>query len=352
MEEKPLVSIIVPVYNVEKYLEKCLESLVNQTLKNIEIICVNDGSPDNCGEILDNYKAIDSRIIVIEQKNSGLSAARNTGMKYVNGEYIMFVDSDDWIDIDTCELAYNAAEKNKADLVMWSYVREYEDSSNEKLMFWEDGKVFEKNEVKKLLQRRICGLLGEELAHPDYANALETVWGKLYLAERLLKNNVYFVNTKEIGTEDALFNLYALGYINRAVYIKKCLNHYRKDNNASLTKNYKKNLYMQWQHLFDLMQEYIDKNNLSSDYETALNNRIALSIIGLGLNITSCDCSMIQKVKKIKEIIKSERYKKAYNDLSFSYFPIHWKVFYFSAKCGNAILLIVLLNVIKYMIGE
>lgn len=352
MKEKPLVSIIVPVYNVEKYLEKCLDTLIGQTLKNIEIICVNDGSTDNCGEILYKYSQRDSRIIVVKQENHGLSAARNTGMSYVSGKYIMFVDSDDWIEMETCETAFNTAESINADLVFWSYTREYGDSSKEKLMFWEDKAVFEEEQVKNQLQRRICGLLGDELAHPDYANALETAWGKLYLAERLLNNGISFVDTKEIGTEDALFNLYALGYIKKAVYIKKCFNHYRKDNDTSLTKTYKQNLYAQWQHLFDLMQEYIAENNLTSDYQAALNNRIALSIVGLGLNIISCNCSAVKKIKMIKEIIKSERYKKAYKDLCFTYFPMHWKLFYGCAKYRCAVGVYFLLLIIQKILSR
>lgn len=351
MKENPLISIIVPVYNVEKYLEKCLDALIGQTLKNIEIICVNDGSTDNCGEILNKYSQRDSRIIIVNQENQGLSAARNTGMRYVSGKYIMFVDSDDWIETETCETVFNTAESFNADLVFWSYTREYGDSSKDKLMFWEDEEVFEEEQVKNQLHRRICGLLGDELAHPDYANALETAWGKLYLAERLLKNGISFVDTKEIGTEDALFNLYALGYIKKAVYIKKCFNHYRKDNDTSLTKTYKQNLYAQWQHLFDLMQEYIAENNFTSDYQSALNNRIALSIVGLGLNIMSCDCSAVKKIKMIKEIIKSERYKKAYKDLCFTYFPVHWKLFYGFAKHGNAAGVYILLKAIKMIIS-
>lgn len=98
MKEKPLVSIIVPVYNVEKYLEKCLDTLIGQTLKNIEIICVNDGSTDNCGEILYKYSQRDSRIIVVKQENHGLSAARNTGMSYVIiGENVKLINAHiDW----------------------------------------------------------------------------------------------------------------------------------------------------------------------------------------------------------------------------------------------------------------
>ena len=97
--EKVMISVIVPVYNVENYLGKCLDSLINQTYKDIEIICINDGSTDNSLNILREYEQMDSRIIIIDQKNGGLSNARNIGLKEAAGEYIMFVDSDDWIDL-------------------------------------------------------------------------------------------------------------------------------------------------------------------------------------------------------------------------------------------------------------
>lgn len=344
MEKKPLVSIIVPVYNVEKYLEKCLDTLIGQTLKNIEIICVNDGSTDNCGEILDKYSQIDSRIIVVKQENQGLSAARNTGMGYVSGKYIMFVDSDDWIETETCETVFNTAESFNADLVFWSYTREYGDSSKEKLMFWQNETVFEEEQVKNQLQRRICGLFGEELAHPDYANALETVWGKLYLAERLLSNNISFVDTKEIGTEDALFNLYALGYIKKAVYIKQCFYHYRKNNESSLTSKYKEKLYSQWQCLFDRMLEYIESNKLGKEYYIALENRIALSLVGLGLNVVCANNKTTkEKIVLIKEIITSERYKNAYKQLDYKYLPPHWWVLFKCAKLKLSFMVYLLL---------
>ena len=94
----PKISVIVPIFNVEKYLKECLESIINQTFKDIEIICINDGSTDNSLDILNQYAEKDNRIKVITQSNQGLSAARNTGIKYANGEYISFIDSDDYID--------------------------------------------------------------------------------------------------------------------------------------------------------------------------------------------------------------------------------------------------------------
>ena len=352
MKNQPLISIIIPVYNVERYLAQCLDSVINQTYRNLEIICVNDGTRDSSGQILEQYAQKDGRIVVIVQENQGLSGARNTGLKHVHGKYIMFVDSDDWIELQTCEEAVIAAEKHNADLVMWSYVREFEHESKEKYMFWDDESVFETEKVKNQLHRRVCGLLGEELRHPEYSNAIETAWGKLYLAEKIIGNKVEFVDTKEIGTEDALFNLYALGYIKRAIYLRKCLNHYRKTNQGSLTKKYSEKLFDRWQRLFDYMRQYIRENNLPAEYDMALDNRIALSLLGLGLNIVGADRSMMWKSKEISGILKQARYREAYKNLEFQYFPIHWKVFYWFARMRFSLGVFVLLLVIHTIISR
>ena len=118
MLEKSLVSIIVPVYKVEKYLSRCIESIINQTYKNIEIILVDDGSPDDCPNICDEYAKADQRIIVVHKENEGLSSARNCGLNLATGDFIMFVDSDDTIDERMCEILISQVAQNKCDIVM------------------------------------------------------------------------------------------------------------------------------------------------------------------------------------------------------------------------------------------
>ncbi|MCQ2562784.1 MAG: glycosyltransferase [Alphaproteobacteria bacterium] len=118
---KPKISIIIPVYNVEKYLRRCLDSVLNQTFQNWTAICVDDGSPDNSGKIADEYAKKDKRFIVIHQKNGGLSVARNTAMKYVKTKYVMYLDSDDFIHPQTMEIVYNLAEQNNVDIVSFEY---------------------------------------------------------------------------------------------------------------------------------------------------------------------------------------------------------------------------------------
>ncbi|MDR3124507.1 MAG: glycosyltransferase [Endomicrobium sp.] len=131
----PKISVIIPVYNKEKYLKQCLGSVCNQTFKDIEIICVNDGSTDSSLDILKEYTNNDNRITIINQKNERAGVARNKGMEIAKGQYIAFVDSDDWIDLSYYEVLYASAESNKADLVRTSYIFEYDDYSEKEKYF-------------------------------------------------------------------------------------------------------------------------------------------------------------------------------------------------------------------------
>ena len=182
--QEELLSVIVPIYNEEKFLPECLNSIVNQTYKNLEIIVVNDGSKDKTLDIIESIAKDDPRIIVINQENQGVSAARNNALKGVDGDFVMFVDSDDWLDLDTCEVLIKEAVKENADIVMCGYVREYKEKSMPKAMFDEQRIIFKNEEVKDKLYRRIFGPLGNELSTPEKLNAITTIWGKLYMTKR------------------------------------------------------------------------------------------------------------------------------------------------------------------------
>lgn len=346
-----LVSIIVPVYKVEEYLPQCLDSLIGQTYENLEIICVNDGSPDGCAEILQAYVRKDGRVKIITQENRGLSAARNAGIQYAAGEYVMFVDGDDWIDVDTCSVAVQAVREHGADLVFWHYIREYQNQSKERIFFWEHGEVFEQARIRDQLHRRQCGLLGEELRHPEMGDSLVTAWGKLYALKKLRESGAFFVDTKQIGTEDALFNLTALGNFEKAVYVKRAMYHYRKTNAGSLTKSYKSQLPKQWKTLFDRMKEYIEDNELSVDYVQALDNRISLSVVGLGLNAMEARCGEMRKISMIKDILSHRQYRQSIQSLELRYLPLHWKAFFLCAKWRCSVGVYMMLRAIKRIIG-
>lgn len=347
---KPKISIIVPVYNVEKYLPICMDSLINQTFGDIEIIAVNDGSTDSSPEVLCRYAARDGRVRVIHKANEGVSIARNTAIQYSAGEYLMFVDGDDWIDADTCEKTVGIARQLDCDVVMWSYVREFGTHSAPKKIF-QDNIVFAEKGSTGNLHRRFMGGIANELARPENLDALCTIWGKLYRSSLIKDNGILFEDIRRIGTyEDGLFNLYLFKYVNKAVFLNSFFYHYRKDRDGSITTQYKPRFTEQWHTLFELMGQYIELNQLDNVFRQALNNRIAVSILGLGLNELRSGKSAWQQITDLKAIIRDEKFRQAYKQLALKYFPLHWKAFYGCAKYDLVISVYFMLLVIQKII--
>ena len=196
----PLVTVIVPVYNVEKYLAECLDSICAQTLKNIEIICMNDGSTDLSGDILAQYAARDSRIFVLNQENQGQSAARNNALDLARGKYISFVDSDDIIAPEMLEELYNRAEALNADIAFGNRVIYYQDENKKDVIpFWRklkaDNTVEEDDNLPETFKaERIYDYM---LITPCYP------WGKLIRREFLTNHNIKFV--KGLIYEDIIY---------------------------------------------------------------------------------------------------------------------------------------------------
>lgn len=346
------ISITIPVYNSEPYLEKCLDSIMGQTYKKLEIICVDDDSTDNSLVILKKYAAIDDRIKVIHKKNEGVSIARNTGLENANGDYVLFVDSDDWIESTTCEIALKNLVEQNTDLVIWTYIRERKGESKEKEIFDTD-LVFTEEEVQKKLHRRMIGVIDEELAYPENADALCTVWGKLYKRSIISQYNIKFYDIREIGTyEDGLFNLVYLQYVKKAVFLNKYLYNYRRTNDISITESYDENLVQKWDKLFELMNQYIVHNELPVEYIEALNNRISLSLIPLGINEMTKKCSVVDKIKGIKQIVCKKEYIRAVKSLKIQYMPIHWKIFFRAGQRKNLFVIFMLLFLIQKIRGR
>ncbi|WP_055648192.1 glycosyltransferase [Shewanella sp. Sh95] len=184
---QPVISVVIPVYNVEKFLERCLDSVISQTFKNFEVICVNDGSPDNCDVILNRYKKSDTRVRVINQDNQGVSIARNNGLNVARGDYIYFIDPDDAIQPQTLEIAHLFAKNNQADLVVWQSV--YSDGLDN------PDKTFEIDKIK-------LKLITEPLYHKNKKpyKIGSVVWNKLYKKE-LIKGLCFIpgVNYEDIS---------------------------------------------------------------------------------------------------------------------------------------------------------
>lgn len=353
MEVQPLVSVIIPVYNASKHISQCLESVLGQSYKNLQIICIDDHSTDSSLEILYSYAKQDSRITVLTKKNEGVSIARNRGIAEAIGEYILFVDSDDWIEKDTCEIAVDSAMRGKYDIVMWAYIRERNGEHLSKRIYNTDMVFKTQSDVRNNLHRRMVGILGSELARPEDADALCTVWGKLYNAKLIKDNNILFYDIRKIGTyEDGLFNLDCFYYAKSVLFLNRYLYHYRRTDNDSITNAYNSMMRTQWLRLFQILDNYISEKQLGEHYRQALNNRIALSIIPLGINVVSSKEKVMTQIAEIKQIMTDDIYIDAIRTLNMSYFPIHWKIFFSFAKNRSSLGVYLLLIGIQKIRGK
>lgn len=343
------ISIIIPVYNMERFLSECLDSVLAQTYPHLQVLCVNDGSTDRSQEILEDYARRDMRIKAIVKENGGLSSARNRGLEEATGEYVMFLDSDDWLDPDICRQAVQEMEQSGADLVMWSYSREYQTHSIPTDVLGKERLYFDTEGVRSL-RRRLFGLTGAELADPSKCDIIVTAWGKLFRRE--LVDGIEFIDTRRIGTEDCLYNISAFARLRSAVYLPVYGCHYRKYNAASLTTVYNTRLYPGWQNTYAIMAKIIEQERLPEEYREALSNRRATSLIGLGVNIMAADWSSARKRRELREIISQPAYRQAICKLDIALMPIHWKVFFLCARSGCVWGVYLLLCIIQKIRGR
>lgn len=232
MMSKPKVSVIVPMYNVERYIGKCLDSLLSQRLQDIEIVAVDDGSPDASGSIAEEYATHDSRVKVVHRENGGLGPARNTGIEHAAGEYIGFVDSDDWADSDMFSRLYETAEVERADIVVGGY----EIWRNGRLLTRNPhplaGKVLHGKEEVEPCRRLLYGRLPND---GDSRPWPVEVWTSIYRADLVKSSGAKF---KDVLSEDTFFNIEVCKSAKCISYVDGCGYCYRKDLQPSITNTF------------------------------------------------------------------------------------------------------------------
>jgi glycosyltransferase involved in cell wall biosynthesis len=257
------VSIIVPVYNSEKYLEKCLYSIINQSIEEIEIICINDGSKDSSLKILQKYQSFCNKIIIEDQTNMGQGYSRNQGIKIAQGEFIMFVDSDDFlINADVIKILYNEIKKQNAQVLLFSYDKYYEKenivatkSINNKI----NTKIIESTKEKKSLFNQ---------------KAIGIPWNKIYQRSLLIENDIKFATSKIY--EDVIFFFHAIILAKKIAMINYCAYGYRKHSLSTMAIRSKKNM--------DIIHVYSEIKNLlislnTNEYDDVFIKRGILAII-------------------------------------------------------------------------
>lgn len=289
-QNNPTISVIVPIYGVEKYLNQCIQSIVFQNYKNLEIILVDDGSQDQCPAMCDEWGKVDPRIIVIHKSNGGLSDARNAGLKQATGEYITFIDSDDWIDRRFIECLFTALLESNADVAECSVL--YVDDAGSEL------KVRYAESKKRVLDRMTalkCLLKGEGVS--------QTVWNKLYKTSIL--NNLWF----EVGkyNEDEFWTYKVLDRIQSMALVQEPLYFYRQRNTSIMGKAYslrRLDGLLALSERYDYLKKYKDLNSIS--YEQFLLS----SLWGLQMSLRNLnDQDKKYAVKYILSLVRQKNHE-------------------------------------------
>lgn len=291
MHTQPLISIIVPIYKVpEAQLRCCVNSLILQTLTNIEIILIDDGSPDDCGKICDEYAANDGRIKVLHKVNGGLAAARNSGFDASLGKTIMFVDGDDWIERDTCELVYNAYRKSNAELVMFDQIRDFGRKSFIVKSFDSESKLIEGDD---------CLLLRKKMF--DFSGNISMAFQKLIDSDFLRKHQIRHVDSLKQGMEGFVFNIQLFRYLTSAYYLQKPLYHYIY-NSQSITHTPSEKNYFLINECLEWMDRYIQENSMGDNVRDCFLNRTLYVLCNTAISCyfnPSLHCSYKERGEKM-----------------------------------------------------
>lgn len=321
----PKISVIVPIYNVEKYLDRCMQSLLNQTLKDIEIIMVDDGSPDNCPKMCDEYARRDSRIKVIHKNNEGLGYARNSGLDIATGEYIAFVDSDDFVDKTIYQELYNCALTNCSDIVYCSYYL-YDENKIKKIKY--PRKIIRINGYKQ------CNDFLENLISADYFNKNDihiscSVWKAIYKRNIIESNHIRFCSERTFISEDIIFHIDFLNCVKSIIVLSQCLYYYCL-NAESLTKKYSEGRFIKD---IVLCEEVERKLNLviSKDKARSITNSLIFEKLQgtLSFEINSCPPNILHK---ISECCRNYKLKQALDEINLKKLPIKKRLFLFCVK--------------------
>ncbi|MBR4260891.1 MAG: glycosyltransferase [Clostridia bacterium] len=339
---RPKVSVIIPIYNVEKYLERSVGAARNQTLKDIEIVLVDDESPDNCPVMCDQYKLEDDRIKVIHKKNGGLGFARNSGLEVASGEYLFFMDSDDYIDLDTLEIMYNAAVMHDADFVRVDNYREKLDGTILNKSYtppMREG-VYDQKELREKLLFPQFGM-GPDESGDKYVSC--SVWRNLYKKEIIDTYNLRFVSERELISEDIPFNLDFMIKAQRAYVINRKFYHYIV-NDQSLTQSYKKDRFDKELELYRGLLERLIKYGVYDECEirmrrfliTRARKSIRRELIG--------NPNRIDAIRNVNCILSKPELRFVLENYDGSKLPIKYKMVFYAMKYKMSIVLFMIRN--------
>ena len=327
------LSVVIPVYKIkEEYLRECLNSISFQCSNEIEIILVDDGSPDNCGKICDEYAATDNRFKVIHQENQGVSVARNMGIKESNGEWITFIDPDDWIEADWGEVILNAVKKVDADIIMSDYYQEFATKQHPQFLMSESGYLNEK--YLKAVKIAPFNQLVINNKYKEYES--NVIWNKIYRANLIKENNCLF-DPKARKGQDVIFNAEIFQLTSCVYYIHKPLYHYRYLQ-QSITNRYNPKVRYYNEIAFRHYERIIDTYSLSNEYKKAFYARVLTRLYScMRLFYFHKQNTMPFALVKseLNQILDSYPYNIALKLVDYSYLTCPEKLFVYALKKRN-----------------
>jgi glycosyltransferase involved in cell wall biosynthesis len=308
------VSIVIPVYNVEKYLRECLDSVVNQTLKDIEIICINDGSTDSSGKILDEYAQKDLRIKVIHKENGGYGKSMNVGLDNATGEYIGIVEPDDYVELDMYDKLYNVAKENNSDVVKSLFITNYQAPRRVEM--------FKNYDFENVPSRSF-----EVSEYPILLRFHPSVWSCIYKKDFLVSNKIRFVEAPGAGWTDNPFFIQTMCLAKRINILKEYCYYWRNLSNTD------SEALRDYTLPFDRLNEIYDWLNSQKITDTNIlceiyRRTIVYAKIVLGMKNISNLFDCFDKIKKVFQRIDEKVYLKS-NDLSSSDKRLYWGVVHF-----------------------
>lgn len=342
MSDRPSVSIVVPMYNVEAYLPMCVNSLLNQTLYDIEIILVDDGSPDRCGEMAEEYATKDSRIRVVHRVNGGLGPARNSGMAVASGRYVGFVDSDDWVEPDMFESLYAGAVRTGAQIVFTGVKLVKNGEIIERRSHPFAGKTVEGSGAIFSLRRSFYGAAPTRTKRDPVP---VSVWVGLYDMDWIKANNFQFIN---IRSEDVFFNTVVCREADKVAAIPGVPYCYRNDDQSSITRTFDSKTTEGFLRLFRSLRLLGDEE--PSEFRNEIQRRIDRSIIDSVRSLVRLVCNssinLAAKKRLIKTVFCHSVIREACEDYPWWKLPISQAAFLLCirTRCVNAAMILMRLK--------
>ena len=305
---KPKVSVILPIYNVEKYLDRCVNSILNQTLKDIEVILVDDGSPDKAPQMCDEFAKKDCRVKVLHQKNKGAGLARNEGIKIANGEFYAFIDSDDYVELDMLEKMYNIALERKLDAVCCGISNLNPDGSLKfnQYCYPEYTELNSNDDCKKVVVETIR--TKRKVINPKLTQSHRwAVWRFIFKASVFKEQNIQFLSERDVFSEDLSVNVQFLTHANRVGYLPDFMIYHCYNNESLTAQRSKITDYRRLTNQFVWLWEYCSDNNYPERINKAICDWAILKLLINTNLIAKSQMKYSDKVEKVRELVKSDK---------------------------------------------